>query len=87
MPKKKGLFKAYKPKVKLTSKGVKVQKPRAKIGGMNISSKGVSHSVKTPIGTYNTRKGLTLSKKGCPFTALVLLTPLVLIIAVLAMIL
>lgn len=46
MSKKKSLFKV----------------PRVKIGGLNISSKGISSSIKTPGGTYNTRKGWTGKK-------------------------
>lgn len=64
MPRKKSLF--------------KVTRPRAKIGGMNISSKGISHSVKTPLGTYNTRQGLSRKGKGCPFAALMISVPVVL---------
>jgi len=37
--------------------------PRLRIGGknswLNLSRKGVSASVKTPLGTYNTRRGFT----------------------------
>ncbi len=38
--------------------------PRVKIGGLHISSKGVSASIKTKAGTYNTRKGWTSKKSG-----------------------
>jgi hypothetical protein len=61
MARKKKLFSIRKPKVKLTKKGLKVTKPTARIGGktgLNISSKGVSASVRTGKGSVN------VSKKG-----------------------
>jgi len=50
--------------------------PRLRIGGksswLNLSRKGISASVKTPLGTYNTRRGFTFrglwrrtKPKGC----------------------
>ena len=57
---KRKLIKVRKPKVKLTSKGIKVTKPSARIGGragFNISSKGVSASARTKAGTASSRKG------------------------------
>jgi len=58
-----------KPKVRITSKGVKVTRPTARVGrevGVNVSSEGVSASVRTKHGTASTRKGCSL--KGCPLT-------------------
>jgi len=60
-----------KPKVRITSKGVKVTRPTAGVGrevGVNVSSKGVSASVRTKHGTASTRKGCSL--RGCPLSVL-----------------
>jgi hypothetical protein len=68
---KKKLVTIRKPKFRVTSKGVKVTRPTARIGrkaGVNISSKGVSASVRTKHGTASTRKGCSL--KGCPLSVL-----------------
>lgn len=56
-------MKITRPKLRITSKGIKIQAPRARIGnktGLNISKSGVSGSVRTKFGTYNTRKGCSL---------------------------
>ena len=77
MPRKKSLFKVTKPKMRLTSKGVKVTKPRARIGGkagLNISSKGVSASVRTKAGTASTAKGRSRFKF-CPLFGVFMLLP------------
>jgi len=69
---KKKLISIRKPKLRITSKGVKVTKPSARIGGkagVNISSKGVSASVRTKHGTVSTRKG----RSGCACCPLMLL--------------
>lgn len=62
------LIKFRKPRIRITSKGIKIAKPSARIGGaigLNVSSKGVSGSVKTKAGTYNTKRGLSLHLPGC----------------------
>lgn len=51
------------PKLRITAKGVRITKPSARIGGaagVNLSSKGVSASVRTGVGTLNSKRGLTL---------------------------
>ena len=56
-------MKIARPRLRITSKGLKVQAPRVRIGdkaGLNISKSGVSGSVRTKFGTYNTRKGCSL---------------------------
>lgn len=62
MANKKKLIKFRKPKVTLTSKGLKVTKPSVRIGdkiGVNVSSKGVSGSVRTGKGHVNvSNKGI-----------------------------
>jgi hypothetical protein len=68
---KKKLVTIRRPKIRVTSKGVKVTRPTARIGrkaGVNISTKGVSASVRTKHGTVSTRKGCPL--KGCPLSVL-----------------
>ena len=59
MARKRKLIKIRKPKVTLTKRGLKVSKPSARIGnkvGVNVSSKGVSTSVKTGKGYLNISK-------------------------------
>lgn len=68
------LIKIRKPKVRITTKGVRVSKPSARIGGktgLNISSQGVSGSVRTGMGTYNTKKGCSLFMLAFPLLILV----------------
>lgn len=63
MPRRKGLFHITGPRLRVTSKGLKVTAPRARIGGrvgFNISRSGVSGSVRTGIGTFNTKRGLSV---------------------------
>jgi hypothetical protein len=63
---KKKLIQIRKPKVRLTSKGIKVTKPTARAGdkaGINISSKGISASLRTKHGTVSTRRGCSIA--GC----------------------
>lgn len=60
MPK---LFNIRGPKLKLSSKGLKLTKPSARIGrkaGVNISSQGVSSSIRTKAGTVNSKDGCSL---------------------------
>jgi hypothetical protein len=67
---KKKLIKIRKPKMRLTSKGIKVTRPSARIGGkagVNISSKGVSASARTRRGTISTRKGRSTGLLGLLF--------------------
>lgn len=48
-----------KPKLRVTSKGVRVTKPSARIGGkvgVNISKSGYSTSVRTGIGTFSSER-------------------------------
>lgn len=59
MPRRK-LFSIRKPRLTVSSRGVRVQAPAMRIGGrsgINISKKGVSYSVRSRAGTYNTRRG------------------------------
>lgn len=59
-----------KPRLKVSSKGLKVQAPSARVGGkagLNLSKSGVSGSVRTKAGTYNTKSGCS---SGCMFAAL-----------------
>jgi len=68
------LITVRKPRVRITSKGIKVTRPTARIGkevGVNVSSKGVSASARTKRGTVSTRKGCSL--KGCPLSMIGLL--------------
>lgn len=69
------LIKFRKPRIRITSKGIKITKPSARIGGavgLNVSSKGVSGSVKTKAGTYNTKRGLSLHLPGCLLTIILM---------------
>lgn len=77
---RKKLVKVIGPKLRITSKGLRVQAPRARIGGkagFNVSKSGVSASVRTPIGTFNSKRGFTprnprrrKARKGCGASAL-----------------
>lgn len=58
------LLKIKGPKIRFTSKGIKVSKPTARIGGkagINFSTKGVSASVRTKAGTASTRRGVSFN--------------------------
>ena len=60
--KRKG-FSFWKPKGKITSKGLKVTPPRARIGGkagINVSKSGISGSARTKHGTASTRRGCSI---------------------------
>jgi len=62
-------FSIWKPRVRITSKGVKIIPPRARIGGqvgVNISKSGVGASVRTRHGTVSTKRGCTYPL-GCIF--------------------
>jgi hypothetical protein len=55
-------FRIRKPSLRLTSKGPKIRAPSVRVGGkagINVSKSGVSGSVRTPLGSYSTRRGLT----------------------------
>jgi hypothetical protein len=59
----------WKPRVRITSKGVRIIPPRAHIGGkvgVNVSKSGISASVRTKHGTVNTKRGCTYPL-GCIF--------------------
>jgi len=59
MPRRK-LFSIRKPRLTVSSRGVRVQGPAVRIGGrsgVNISKKGMSYSLRTRAGTYNSRRG------------------------------
>ena len=48
-----------KPRLRVTPKGVRVTKPSARIGGkvgLNLSSRGISASARSKLGTINTGK-------------------------------
>lgn len=59
---KKKLIKVRKPALRITSKGPKITSPSVRIGGktgLNISKRGVSGSVRTRYGTFNTKRGVS----------------------------
>lgn len=62
MPK---LFSFRKPRLRITKKG-KVSlsgggmRIGGKAGGVNLSRKGVSSTISSPVGSYNTRRGFTM---------------------------
>jgi hypothetical protein len=61
---KKSITTVHSPRLRITSKGVKLNKPSARIGGkagVNVSSRGVSASLRTSAGTISTRQGITLN--------------------------
>lgn len=48
------------PQLRITSKGVHITKPSARVGGavgVNVSAKGASASVRTKRGTLGTKRG------------------------------
>lgn len=60
---KRKLFRIIRPRVYMSTKGVRWQAPMARIGdkvGLNIGKRGVSASVRTRYGTFNSRRGLFL---------------------------
>ena len=72
MPRKKKLISIRKPRISLTKKGLRVTAPSARIGGkagLNVSRSGVSTSVRSKVGTYN-------SKRGCSRTMMLVLVML-----------
>ena len=58
MGKKRKLFKFHGPRVRLTKKGVKVSKPRLRLGSMTISSSGVN--VRKKYASVNSRRGVNI---------------------------
>ncbi len=81
MGRRKKLIKVRKPKLRITPKGVKVTRPSARIGGktgINLSSSGMSASMRTKFGTINTGRASWKNKSqkrtssclGCSITAL-----------------
>jgi len=61
------LISVRKPRLRITPRGVRLTKPSARIGrkaGINISSRGVSASVRTKAGTISTGRPRK-KKKGC----------------------
>jgi len=59
MPRKAKLFSFRKPKVRITKKGLRVTSPSARIGGksgLNISKSGLSYSIRTKLGTWNSKR-------------------------------
>ncbi len=78
MGRRKKLIKVRKPKVRITSKGVKLTRPTARIGGkagINLSSSGMSASYRTKLGTISTgratrKRGRSPSCLGCALTTL-----------------
>lgn len=65
------------PRVRVTPRGIRVAKPRARVGrrtGVNVSASGVSLSTRTKAGTFNTKHGFTSRSllPGCTVPALVL---------------
>lgn len=74
------LLKIRKPKLRVTKNGLKLSTPSARIGGkagVNISKRGVSASVRTPVGTINTgklnsKKPTKKKKPGCSAILLII---------------
>jgi hypothetical protein len=58
-----------KPRLRVTPKGVRVTKPSARIGGklgLNVSSRGISGSARTKLGTISTGRLIKRSgNSGC----------------------
>ncbi len=57
-------FRVRAPRLRIGKKGVRLIPPSVRIGdevGVNISKRGVSGSVQTEAGSYNTRTGFTIS--------------------------
>jgi hypothetical protein len=57
------LFHVRMPWLRMTSRGLRLSGGGIRIGGktaINISKRGISASTRTPIGTFNTRRGLTV---------------------------
>jgi len=67
------LISVRKPRLRFTPDGIKMTKPSYRIGGrsggVNISSRGVSYSTRTPLGTYNSRRGCSMPL-GCMLSLL-----------------
>lgn len=64
---KKKLITTRSPRIRLTSKGVKLIKPSVRIGGKagaNLSSRGVSASLRTHAGSVSTSRGITFAPLG-----------------------
>jgi hypothetical protein len=64
---KKNLVTVRNPRLRLSGKGVKLIKPYVRIGGkagVNVSSRGVSASLRTSAGAIGARQGITLSPFG-----------------------
>lgn len=62
--KKKRWFQFRRPELRVGTSGVRVAKPSVRIGdkvGVNISSRGISGSIRTKFGSFNTRRGCTLN--------------------------
>jgi len=77
------LLKIRKPKLRVTKKGIKVSSPSARIGGkagVNISKRGISASVRTPIGTANSGKLGSSKKANKSCLGMLLLTLLLLVL-------
>ena len=52
-----------KPRLRITKKGLKVTKPSVRLGGksgFNISSRGVSASLRTKAGSFNSKRGCSI---------------------------
>lgn len=62
--KKKRWFHFRRPELRIGTQGVRIAKPSVRIGdkvGVNISSRGISGSIRTKFGSFNTRRGCTLN--------------------------
>lgn len=60
MPRRKQLISIRKPRMSLTKKGLRVTAPSARIGGkagLNVSRSGVSYSVRSKAGSFNSTRG------------------------------
>ncbi len=58
------LLSIRRPRIRITSKGVRITSPSVRIGGSvgaNLSRRGVSGSVRTKAGSFNTRTGASVS--------------------------
>ena len=68
MPRKSSFFTMRKPRLRISPTGIRITKPSVRIGrqvGLNISSRGMSVSARTPMGTINSRSGCS-----CPLFVL-----------------
>lgn len=85
MARSKKLVTIRKPRVRVGSKGIRITKPTARIGGkvgLNVSSRGISASARTPFGTFSTRgSGFTRRRRKTGCSALMLAAAIALLVS------